>query len=100
MMADASEAKKYSTFSPGRQREISSPCGPEDVIRNSADVLRGVVVPCACALLSELRLYWTGMESDSRTVSVLMPTRSGDPLLVATHWPGNLDDLKQQAKAP
>ena len=30
-------------------------------------------------------LYWTGMESDSRTLSVLIPTRRGDPLLVATH---------------
>ena len=45
-------------------------------------------------------LYWTGMESDSRTLSVLIPTRRGDPLLVATHWPGNLEDLKQQANAP
>ena len=50
MMAEASLAKKYSTFSPSRQREISSPLGA-DVIRNSADVLRGgvgVVVPCTC----------------------------------------------------
>ena len=45
MMADASEAKKYSTFSPGLQREISSPWGPDEVIRNSAEVLRGVAVP-------------------------------------------------------
>merc|ERR1719312_1996619 len=45
IMAEASDAKKYSTFSPGRQREISSPWGPEDVMRNSADVFRGVALP-------------------------------------------------------
>ena len=40
------------------------------------------------------------MESDSSTDSVLIPTKSGDPRRVATHCPGNADDLKQQAKAP
>ena len=60
MMADASEAKKYSTFSPGLQREISSPWGPDEVIRNSAEVLRGVAVPeadpCECFFLFESTL--------------------------------------------
>ena len=40
------------------------------------------------------------MWSDTKSDSVLIPTRSGLPRRVATHSPGKCLDLKAQAKAP
>lgn len=41
-----------------------------------------------------------GMWSVAKRVLVLMPTKSGEPRRVATHWSGKCFDLNANANAP